>query len=149
MRVLIAIDPGASGSIAVRDADGRVFADSMPDTLRDIWDYFFNIVSAEPKHCYLEDAGYHIRGNNASASCKFARHCGALEMAVTAKGIPWESVRPQKWMKHFGTLPKDKRERKNKIKELMQRLYPNIKVTLTNADALALLTWAINQQGEK
>ena len=40
-------------------------------------------------------------------------------------------------------LPKDKRERKRKMKELMAAQYPYIKVTDWNADALGILTWAL------
>lgn len=156
MRVLIAIDPGASGAIAVRDGEGRVYVDAMPDTLADIANELVDIRASATNHetlhahihCYIEDAGYHVAGNNASASCKFARHCGALDMALVCMQIPFESVRPQSWMKHFGTLPKDKKARKNRIKELMQRRYPNLKVTLTSSDALALLTWAIEKRTE-
>lgn len=146
MRTLIAIDPGQSGAIAMRDSDGTISAVSMPETLGDMWDHFFLIVTASEKHVYIEDVGYHVMGNNASASCKFARHVGHLEGLITARGFPWEAVRPQKWMKHFGTLPKDKKARKNRIKELVQRRYPHIKVTLANADALAILTWAIENK---
>lgn len=143
MKTLIAIDPGASGAIAVRDRDGGVFTYNMPDTIKDVWDELSCLNNSLHLYAIIEDAGYHIQGNNASASCKFARHCGALEMALTGLSIPWEAVRPQKWMKHYGALPKEKKDRKNKIKELMQRRYPNIKVTLANADALAILTFAI------
>lgn len=153
MRVFIAIDPGASGAIAVRDSDGRVFVDNMPDTLRDISDHIDSLVEVtsfkerQNCHVYLEDVGYHVIGNNASASAKFARHVGSIEGILTAFVFPWQAVRPQAWMKHFGTLPKDKKDRKNRIKELMQRRYPHIKVTLANADALAILTWVIEKQG--
>lgn len=152
MKYLIAVDPGATGAIAFRDDNGRIAVDSMPETLRDIWDYFDSWYKGtfpkafENASGVLEDAGYHVQGNNASASAKFARHCGSLEMALTASGLPWESVRPQKWMKIFGGLPKDRMERKRRIKELVQRLYPHIKVTLQNADALGILTWAIKQE---
>lgn len=160
MKVQIAIDPGASGAIAVRDEDGRVFVDDMPETLRDVWEHIATLIPkkevvsgtliyegrAHDPHCIIEDAGYHVAGNNATASCKFARHCGSLEMALTGLCIPWETVRPQKWMKHYGALPKEKADRKRRIKELMQRKYPNVKVTLANADALAILTWAIERE---
>ena len=149
MKVLVAIDPGASGAIAVRDSQGRVFVDAMPDTLWDIYEtinlYRVGLPSRDLVSVVIEDAGYHVQGNNASASCKFARHCGHLEMALTAARFSWEAILPQKWMKSFGTLPKEKKDRKNAIKEKMQRLYPQIKVTLANADALALLTWAITR----
>lgn len=142
MKIQISIDPGISGAVAVRDADGRVYVDAMPETLRDIWDH---LTSLDAGQAVVEDAGYHMRGNNASSSAKFARHCGAVEMALTAAGIPWQSVRPQKWQAHFGTMPKDKAERKRRIKELMQRRYPDIAVTLSNADALAILTWMVER----
>lgn len=156
MKTLIAIDPGASGAIAVRDDQGRVFADDMPESPKDIWDHLWGLDFRNPFNssapvdvlAIIEDAGYHVAGNNATASCKFARHCGALEMALTGLSIPWEAVRPQKWMKHFGAMPKEKSDRKLRIKELMQRKYPNIKVTLANADALALLTWAIERESK-
>lgn len=149
MRTIIAIDPGASGAIAVRDTEGRVFVDDMPETLRDVWE----LLETDGQEgidvtAIMEDVGYHVMGNNASASAKFARHVGALEMALTGLGISWESVRPQKWMKHFGALPKDKGERKRRIKELVQRRYPHIKVTLANADALAILLWYIENKKE-
>lgn len=160
MRVLIAIDPGASGAIAVRDENGRVYADTMPDTLRDIWEHLGEQIPtkevvdgrliyegrAHDPLCIIEDVGYHVQGNNASASCKFARHVGHLEMALTGLCIPWQSVRPQKWMQRFGTLPKDKKARKNRIKEIVQRYFPSLKVTLTNADALGMMIFAIETQ---
>lgn len=151
MQVLIAIDPGKKGGIAVRDAKGRVYADDMPDTLADLWseinalNLLPNEIGSQETMCaYIEDVGYHVAGNNASASATFARHVGHIEMALTAARISWQSVRPQKWMKSLGALPKEKADRKRKIKELMQRRYPFVKVTLQNADALAMLTWLID-----
>jgi hypothetical protein len=149
MMTIIAIDPGKKGGIACKDQTDHVFVDTMPDTLRDLWDYFKAIRDAHGQDevlAVIEKTGTHVKGNNASASCTFARSCGHLEMALTASEISWFDVTPQKWMKHFGALPKDKTERKRVIKERMQRRYPSISVTLTNADALGILTWAIEKE---
>jgi hypothetical protein len=56
--------------------------------------------------------------------------------------LPLIEVAPVKWQKYYGALPKEKKDRKNKIKELMQMRYPALKVTLNTADALAILTYA-------
>jgi len=144
----IAIDPGASGGIAVHySLTGAVMAFKMPDTPRDIFDLFDGLYSVHAPSIYaiVEKVGMHRQGNNASASCKFARHCGHIEMALIALGIPFEEPTPQKWMKSLGVMPKDKKDRKNHIKDLMQRRYAGINVTLWSADALGILTYAIER----
>ena len=45
----------------------------------------------------------------------------------------------------IGTMPADKKARKNFIKEEMARRFPHLKVTLGVADALGILTWARTQ----
>lgn len=146
--LLIAIDPGASGGIAVSRDGGIPVVMKMPDTPKDIFDLLSGINnSAYSKHVYaiVEKVGMHRQGNNASASCKFARHCGHIEMALLALGIPFEEVLPQKWMKSLGVMPKDKQARKNHIKDLMQRRFPAVKCVLWNSDALGILLWKLNQ----
>ena len=143
--MIIGIDPGAKGAIAWK-LDTHVDTFKMPDTPTDIFSELMDLRSgSRGVTCVLESAGFHVAGNNASASCKFARHCDHVEMALIAAGIPFESIHPTKWMKHLGAMPKDKAERKRHIKDLMQRLYPHIDVTLINADALGILTWATRQ----
>ena len=139
MKVVAAIDPGARGAIAFRDDRGRVGVDKMPETLLDLAFYLDGLCV---DFVIVEDVGYHIAGNNASASCKFARACGAIEGILVGRGIPFRSVRPQQWQRGY-TLPRDKSDRKRKIKEIMQRRYPSSNVTLDTADALAILTWFI------
>ena len=143
----IAIDPGASGGIAVvSDRDGRPVVMKMPDTPKDIYDALRGLATLHTSvRAIVEKVGMHRQGNNASASCKFARHCGHIEMALIALGIPFEEPTPQKWMKSLGVMPKDKTDRKNHIKDLMQRKYPNIKVTLWSADALGILTYQLEK----
>lgn len=142
-RVIMAIDPGASGAIAWRDASGIRRVVNMPDTPRGIYDA---IVEARGESgeavCYLEDVGHGIPGQSSSATAKFARHNGHLEMALLALGIKVVKMTPQKWEKEF-SLGKssqfEKSEWKRRLKQKAEELYPNVKVTLKNADALLLL----------
>lgn len=146
MSTLIAIDPGASGGIAWTHSSGAVWAAKMPDTPKDIYALIGDVALELDTTCVIEDVGYHIKGNNASASCKFARHVGHLEAFLLALEIPTTRVRPAKWQKHFGALPKDKTQRKRKIKELVQQRHPKLKVTLMTSDALGILEWAMEAQ---
>ena len=146
MKRLLAIDPGAKGGLAFIDSDGIVQAEKMPegmtaqvDRLREL-KFYIGLDAA-----VMEKVGFHVAGNAASSSAKFARHCGHLEAALYTLGIPYDEVLPTKWMKSMGALPKDKKQRKNAIKETMARRYPHLKVTLDTADALAILTWAVEK----
>ena len=140
---MIAIDPGAAGGIAYTDEDGNVQAIPMPEGMTEQIEAIQMLRAAGHLKCIMENVGYHMPGNSATATAKFARHCGHLEAACYAFGISVEYVAPQKWMKALGTWSKDKRERKAQIKEAMARRYPHLTVTLKTADALGIYTWGI------
>jgi len=145
--MIIAIDPGASGGLAWRDDDGVVNCADMPDTPGDILDQIRTLkVMGREVIAYMEKTGGYMPGNSGPSACKFARGCGLLEGAIMALSIPLIEVAPGVWMKTLGSLPQDKRERKNAIKALMQARYPHLKITLSTADALGLLTYAIGKQ---
>jgi hypothetical protein len=141
MKAIVCIDPGASGAIAWRDGEGNVYATNMPPTYTEIADLLgqFRLTLKNPR-CVIEKVGAYMPGNSGPAAAKFARHCGHLEQACYCLGLPTTQVPPQKWMKKLGALPKDKKDRKNKIKEMMAARYPHLSVTLKNADALGILT---------
>jgi hypothetical protein len=145
--VIIAIDPGQSGGLAWRDDDGTVNCADMPATPGDIIDQLRTLKAlGREVTAYLEKTGGYVPGNSGPAACKFARGCGLLEGAIMALTIPLIEVAPTVWMKHLGTFPAEMRERKNAIKALMQARYPHLKVTLAIADALGLLTYAIEKR---
>ena len=161
---VLAIDPGAAGGFAWRDAQGVAQAIKMPDgmtaqinAIRDI------VASRENFHAVVEDVGGYMPGNSGPGAVTFARHCGNIEAALFCLGIPTRLVTPQKWMKAGGFGPSRflpsyitamapdaqrkaradaKRESKAATKEAMQRRNPHLRVTLATADALAILEWA-------
>lgn len=147
MTRILAIDPGASGGMAWTNHDGIAMCEKMPDGMAEQIDRLRNIIVGNMiDRVYLEKVGSYMQGNSATAACTFARHCGHLEAGVYTLCIPCEQVAPTVWMKAIGTMPKEKRARKNGIKEVMARLYPHLQVTLATADALGILTWAMSRK---
>lgn len=169
---LIAIDPGASGGIAVLSGASAA-GWPMPDTVRDLCDMLLAVrVGSDGVKCYMEEVGGYVGGVGQPGSAMFAfgKSVGQVEGVLVGLGIPFETVRPQKWQKGLGVVPKitlrgdytgmspeeaqaerkrianlnaaAKREQKNKLKDFAQRLFPGLKVTLKNCDALLILEYA-------
>lgn len=140
--VFIAIDPGKNGGIAWRDADRKVWAIAMPDTVHDLVDALRGICVRFPcvfMECVVERV--HAMPCDGSASAfAFGENFGALQGVLAALGIPYRFVTPQAWQKKVGALPREKKERKNALKAFAQQRHPHIQVTLKTSDALAMLT---------
>jgi hypothetical protein len=162
---LIAIDPGANGAVVMAIVNDlgileSIQANPMPDTPADILALFYRLMETDPQPtmCLTEKVGGYQPGNSGPAAVTFARHCGHLDIALIAAKIPYEAVAPASWMKEFLiTLPKStykktgdkkadqkakydaKQVRKHAIQDKAQRIFPQVKVTLNNADALGLL----------
>lgn len=132
-----------NGGIAVLGEDGEaVDVRNMPDTPADILEYLGHY-QAFPCVCVLEDVGQGMPGQSSSATAKFARHNGHLEMALLALGIKTVKARPQKWEKTYAlgkSSSYEKAEWKRKLKECAQQLFPKLgkKVTLKTCDALLI-----------
>lgn len=148
-KTIIAIDPGVNGAIAIyhqRVNHTDVF--NMPETPTDVYDllatYSNNAV------CFLEKV-QGLPGMGGSPMFNFGKGYGHLEMALIALSIPTETILPQKWTKTMSLGTKSScsssTEWKNKLKAKAQQLYPNIKVTLHNADALLILHYALSIHG--
>lgn len=139
MKIIIGLDPGASGGIAWI-TDGKPCVEKMPDTLQDLWQLLSDIAVMDIHHGYNECKAYleqvhSMPGQGVASSFKFGQGYGALEMALTAAGIPFERVTPQKWQKALGCLTKGD---KNVSKRKAQELFPQMKVTHATADALLI-----------
>ena len=159
----VAIDPGANGGIAWQNLDGHVQAIKMPDTVFELKELFECLKEFQVR-VVLENVGQYRKGNSGPAAAKFARHVGNLEGLLCGMGISQDlPVSPLKWQKVIPSIPKfskipvevqgkernkilakRKTLRKNHIKDCMQKMYPDIKVTLALADALGILTWKLN-----
>ena len=144
MKSLLAIDPGANGGIAWINSDGIVCAAPMPDGMTSQADFIRRIRTELPQiSCLMEKTGTYMPGNSGPAAATFARHVGHLEALLYCFGIPVVQVSPQKWMASFGKVPKDKKERKQWLKEGAARRCPHLTVTLKTSDALMLLAYGL------
>lgn len=146
MKGIIAIDPGISGGMAWIDADGRVDAETMPDGMTQQADRLRSLsIELSTPTVVIEKTGTARPTDAKTAAVKFARHVGNLEAIIYTLGMPSVAVAPVVWQRALGKLPKEKRDRKRAIRELMARRHPAISVTLKTADALGILCWAMEQ----
>lgn len=150
-QLYIGIDPGAHGGIAVLHANGSVFdVAPMPETPLEIFLHLQDVKSqAELVTALLENVGHGMPGQSSSATAKFARHCGHIEMALISLGIPTVTVTPNKWMRHFQlgrSSEYTKTEWKNRLKAKAQQIFPSLgrKVTLSTCDALLMAEYLRN-----
>lgn len=142
MQAILAIDPGASGGMALVDCDGIVSTLPMPEGMTAQIDAIMSLI-AEHKSvvAVMERVGGYMPGNSGPAAATFARHCGHLEAALYCYGVSTTQVVPTKWQKAIGSWSKEKMDRKREIRDAMARRYPHLSVTLKTADALGILTW--------
>lgn len=147
-KIILSLDPGANGGIALYDGT-TMTAIKMPDTYADIYNYLSEVqFSHENVECYMENVGHGMPGQSSKATATFARHCGHLEMALFALGIPTTLVTPQKWMRHYSnavgkSTDYEKTAWKNRLKAEAQRLFPKVKVTLATSDAILIANYGL------
>jgi hypothetical protein len=153
MNILIAIDPGQSGGIAVAYGTDVLNVMSMPPTEGDVHDVLAEVAAVALHEGWLvvaviEEVGGYVGGGGqpGSAMFKFGRGFGFLLGVLAALKIRTELVRPQKWQAALSLgnskSHASKTAWKNHLKAKAQKLYPNVKVTLATADALLLLEYA-------
>lgn len=157
-RTLIAIDPGASGGIAVRHGDEPIIAHKMPKTEGDLVELLQQIrvtsaFKAGSLVAVIEDqCGFSMPGRKVGAQSMFTfgRGFGFLLGALQSTFWRIHLVRPQKWQAELSLGSKKdaggKTAWKNKLKARAQQLYPHLTVNLGTADALLLLEYAVKKE---
>jgi len=142
MRTIIGIDPGKSGGISWI-TNGNACAEKMPETIKDLWELIQDIattfdcapgIRATYGKAYLEQVSA-MPGQGVTSCFTFGNGFGHLEMALTAAGIPFERVTPQKWQRALGCLTGGN---KNVSKAKAQELFPSIKCTHAISDSLLI-----------
>jgi hypothetical protein len=142
--LIVAIDPGVNGGIALLDRDGVVTVQKMPGTDIDVVSFLVEVSNtAKEVDCYLEEpplyAGKNIPG---SAIGKLMWNTGVLYGAAVCLGWKMHRVRPAIWQKAHTCGTKGELSStawKNKLKARAAELFPTVDVTLWNADALLIL----------
>jgi hypothetical protein len=140
----IGIDPGMGGGIALIDGD-TIDAIKMPPE-SDIAGMLKALCIEDNKPvgiAYIEDIPKGFAGMvNQSAMAKLHRNYGFCLGVLAALRIEHHLVRPQLWQKGIpGVQGKKGVERKRALKDHACRIFPNVKVTLKNCDALLIANW--------
>lgn len=147
-KVVVAIDPGESGGIAIC-AGRKVSAANLDETLTA--ELLHQLVIGAGADTYqitamMEQVGGYIgKEQPGSAMFNFGNGYGYWRGYLKAQGIPLQLVPPQRWMRAVapGVLGMEYGERKRALKALAQHWYPELEVTLRTADALCLLRYAM------
>ncbi len=127
MRVILGIDPGAHGAIAVMDEAGDLIeVHDMPVIKIKVGKTMRDRVSAhgvrdilslmEIKMAVLERVGG-MTGQSASAAFTFGYGCGEVAGLLIGLGVPITFITPQRWKKGFG-LSADKGSARQRAMQL-------------------------------
>ena len=141
-RVFIGIDPGISGGIAFIYNESY-YAKATPSTITEMADelILLNDMGPDiPKYAIIERV-HSMPGQGVASTFKFGMNYGQWLGILATLKIPYIEVTPHKWMKHYGSLPKERKDRKNRLKHLAQQRFPDIKITLATADAVLLCNY--------
>jgi crossover junction endodeoxyribonuclease RuvC len=144
MTTFVGIDPGVSGGIAVIHEYGVMLAKFSNKTEADIASLFRSLRVLQPCVAMIEKV--HAMPKQGVSSCfTFGRSYGFLRGMLTAHGIRFDEVTPQKWQKAMGCLTKGD---KNVSKQRAQQRYPGMasKITHAVADALLIAAYAETMQ---
>ena len=126
----IGIDPGKSGAIAIIREDGTVdtavFSEEAYRLLiKQYKDETFAVV---------EQVGFVLKGVKFSSNAifNFGANFGFIQGLLYSHGVPYQTVRPHIWKKHFG-LSKDK----SLSIQCAKRLFPNVSLYRTDRCTIA------------
>ena len=140
--LFIGIDPGKGGGVAATTGDLSLTS-KCPETIADMADLLDNMISMGDKPFAIIEAVHSMPGQGVKSMFTFGQGYGTWLGILAALKIPYMQVSPQKWMKHYGVMPKVKKDRKHHLRHLAQQRYPELPITLKTADAVLLAHYAI------
>jgi len=138
----IGVDPGASGAIAVLVGGTVSYTELGILTRRDLIEWVQQwTVRRDLDPTALVERVHSMPKQGVRSMFAFGQAYERVLMALTAAGVPFDEATPQEWQREIGvTLPKNatRTERKRRLKQRAQELFPGEKVTLATADALLI-----------
>lgn len=117
--MIIGIDPGVSGAIALVDMAGNLrHVHDMPVQAKGsgkkqevnpaaLYAYLQSVVPHGPVVCYIEQVGA-MPGQGVTSMFSFGDSFGCARAVVAACGLPIKRVTPQAWKKRFSLTGKEK-----------------------------------------
>jgi len=140
--IYLGVDPGVSGAIAFASDSGTAWAVKTDSTHRDLVDAIRDAQSVEPIAFAYIELVHSSPQMGVTSSFSFGKSYGSLEMLLTACDVPFERITPRQWQTVMKCLTGGD---KNISKRRAQELFPNMKITHANADALLIAECAKRQ----
>ena len=146
----IGVDPGKSGGIAVIDEHLEyIEVKKCPASVNDMALLFALTMGDYPPDsvCVMIEKVWARPHDGRVSVFTFAQNYGHWEGIIASHEITAHHVTPQVWMKAIGCPPRlAKKDRKNFLKELAKKKYPDIskKLTLATSDAMLIAEYAKN-----
>ena len=157
---VIGVDPGANGGIAIFIPGQNAKVVKMPkdiSRLSDLFDYYAEyykpIVFLEKLSVRPDDVAVNGTKPNMGKMYRIQQMMAnyeRLKLTIENAGVPYVLVHPMSWQTSLKLRVRgeheEKADRKRRYQEHAGKLYPGIKVTLWNADALLLMhfgRWAL------
>lgn len=140
---IIGIDPGKNGGIAIENDGVMRMPKDVLEVGRMLKDYDRPLVFLEKLSIRPDDMSFGKAARVQTMLGDYER----LKTGLEVYQIPYVMVHPMKWQKgacvRLQGVHEEKAARKKRYKEAAERLYPNIRVTLWNADALLILRFGM------
>ncbi len=157
---VIGVDPGANGGIAIFVPGQNSKVVKMPKDITELRDFFSYYVENYKPIVFLEKLSVRsddvmVQGDRANMGKlyriqKLMANYEHLKALIEMSEIPFIMVHPMTWQTKLKLRVRGQREekadRKRRYQEHVEKLYPGIKVTLWNADALLIMhfgRWAL------
>jgi|TARA_Y100000310_G_scaffold20602_1_gene19975 hypothetical protein len=151
--IVVGIDPGKSGGVAVISED-TVNLRNTPEETTGMADIIrsaqsISYIDGEELTAYIENV-HAFPTDGRSSAFKFGMNYGMWLGILGAYKVNVIKVTPRVWMNDYAPLSKIKKERKKELKIIGQEMFPDTKVTLKTSDALLIAVWGMNQKkGDK
>ena len=143
-KIILGIDPGKMGAIAIIKGK-KVTAYKFPKELEDlsvIVKMYVDKYKTEDIKVLIEHVHAFPTDSRPSAF-SFGRNLGHWEGVLSTFELEIDTVAPRTWQS-FYDIPviKNKHERKHWLKNKALELFPKLKITLANCDALLIANYA-------
>lgn len=157
---VIGIDPGVNGGIAIYIPGQNTKVAKMPKDVSDLRDFFAYYVENYKPIVFLEKLSVRpddvmVQGDRAAMGKmyriqKLMANYEHLKALAETSGVPYVMVHPMTWQTGLNLRIRgqheDKADRKRRYQDHAGKLYPGVRVTLWNADALLIMhfgRWAL------
>lgn len=140
--LFIGVDPGKSGAMCSLNEKGDYVSDIRHDNTTDYELAAWLLAHKDRIRMVVIEKVHAFPGQGSVSMFSFGESYGKSQGFLMALGIPFEYCTPQSWQRALSVKKKKKGESqnkfKNRLKQNAQRLFPNEKIVLANADSFLI-----------